>query len=250
MKLLSDESSNAKLSKNDHADWRTWILYLAPADIIPGVNLCPAASAGCRAACLFTAGRGQMSSVQAARVRKTVYWRDDRAGFLRDLVEDLERVSRLAFKENGQNQAVRLNGTSDIAWEETPVTRNGTEHSSVMAAFPEIQFYDYTKRPERAAASLRAGWPSNYALTFSRAEHNGPLAERLAQRGANVAVVFAGKELPAVWHGRRVIDGTAHDMRFLDPKGVVVGLLAKGLARRDTSGFVVIIEEQLNQSVA
>ncbi len=57
-----------------------------------------------------------------------------------------------------------------------------------------------------------------------------------------MAVVFACKRedsLPAKWAGRKVIDGDLHDLRFLDGRGRVVGLRAKGPARKDESGFVV-----------
>ena len=60
--------------------------------------------------------------------------------------------------------------------------------------------------------------------------------------GVNVAVVFIGESLPTEWLGRPVIDGTTHDMRFLDPQGVIIGLLAKGRARRDGSGFTIKLE--------
>jgi hypothetical protein len=235
MHLLSHESSNAKLAKNAAyvTGYETYILYLAPATTVAGLNLCPAASPGCLKACLFTAGRGAMSSVAQARIRKTEMYRDDRAGFMFMLFADL-RAAAARAKRLGVRVAVRLNGTSDIAWE----TETVAGHANVMAAFPEITFYDYTKRPERAAASLRANWPANYSLTFSRSEANDSISQRLANRGANVAVVF-DSELPAQYFGRAVIDGTTHDMRFLDTKGVVVGLLAKGRARRDDSGFVV-----------
>ena len=59
----------------------------------------------------------------------------------------------------------------------------------------------------------------------------------LLNRGTNVSVVF--DRVPGEWLGRKVIDGDAHDLRFLDPEGVIVGLKAKGRAKKDTSGFVV-----------
>jgi hypothetical protein len=85
--------------------------------------------------------------------------------------------------------------------------------------------------------SLGSDWPANYHLTFSQSESNARIAGQLAGLGINVAVVFR-TELPANMHGVQVIDGTAHDLRFLDPRGVVVGLLAKGAAKKDSSGFV------------
>ena len=42
-----------------------------------------------------------------------------------------------------------------------------------------------------------------------------------------------------MFKGLKVIDGDKHDMRFLDETQVVVGLIEKGEAKKDTSGFVI-----------
>lgn len=237
MYLLADQSSNAKLSKNVNTTdkWQTSILYLSPADSSQlGVNLCPAASEGCRQACLNTAGRGAMSSVQMGRLRKTKLYVNDRFEFNRQLVADLETIARRQVR-TGIKQAIRLNGTSDVRWELHEVLRGDTVFAGVPQAFPELQFYDYTKLP------VRFGVPTNYHVTFSRSESNGRIVNLIlaAQPDRNIAVVFHGEALPAEYLGRPVIDGTAHDMRFLDPVGCIVGLLTKGRARKDTSGFAV-----------
>ena len=235
MHLLTDEQSNAKLRKNSNVTtaYRTSILYLAPADMaIKGVSVCPASTTGCRKACLFSAGRGAMSSVAKARVRKTFLFLRERQRFLDQLQADLMRLVKRQ-ERTGIKQAVRLNGTSDIAWETIPMAREGKWFLGVPQAFPELQFYDYTKLPTRMVAL-----PDNYSLTFSYSGKNGAICKHLAEtRNVNVAVVF--DRLPASYMGRPVIDGTTHDMRFLDPKGVIVGLLPKGAAKKDTSGFVV-----------
>ena len=244
MYLLADQSSNAKLGKNSEvsAEWNTSILYLSPADS-SGVNICPASSPGCRAACLNTAGRGAMGSVQAGRMRKTRLFLDDRAEFMRQLVADLTTIANRQ-ERTSIRQAVRLNGTSDLAWESIPCIVNGVVWTNVMSAFPQLTFYDYTKLPARASAARVGGdpdFPSNYHLTFSRSEVNDRVAKLVAKTGTNIAVVFQGERLPTTWFGRPVIDGTEHDMRFLDPKGVVVGLLAKGKAKKDDSGFAIAV---------
>lgn len=242
MRLLSDQASNAKLSKNSgvNAAYRTSILYLAPADTaIRGKSVCPASTPGCRKACLFTAGRGAMNSVQKARVRKTLLYFKQPKLFAAQLVADLERLVKRQ-KKSGVRQVVRLNGTSDIDWENFQVKRNDKEYTGAPQAFPELQFYDYTKRPERALKHATSiNWPSNYHITMSQSEMNGAIVKRLQGLSPelNAAIVFT--ELPTHWKGRRVIDGTLHDMRFLDPKGVIVGLLPKGAAKHDKSGFVV-----------
>lgn len=239
MKLLTDEQSNAKLSKNQTigANYRASILYLAPADLaIRGVSVCPASTPGCRKACLFSAGRGAMSSVAKARIHKTILFLRERQRFLDALQADLLRLVKRQ-ERTGVKQAVRLNGTSDIAWESVPMERAGKWYLGVPQAFPELQFYDYTKLPARAAKIGTGDFPLNYALTFSYSGKNHAMAQALAKAGVNVATVF--DSLPSSFLGRPVIDGTAHDMRFLDPKGVVVGLLPKGAAKKDRSGFVV-----------
>ena len=63
-------------------------------------------------------------------------------------------------------------------------------------------------------------------------------ARLASSAGMNVAVVFK-KELPDTYFGKKVINGDDTDLRFLDEKNVIVGLKAKGKAKKDTSGFVV-----------
>ena len=237
MKLLSPQSSNAKLSKNSAVtdQWESSILYLTPANGADlTVNLCPASTPGCRAACLYTAGRGQMNSVQSARFRKTNHFLRNQSDFMADLVADLERLEHRQ-ERTGVRQAARLNGTSDIDWENILCKRDGRIFFNVMSAFPSLQFYDYTKRVARV--SPRYALPSNYHLTFSESESNARFCSTHHIGETNVATVFKGPDLPGVWRGRPVIDGTLHDMRFLDPPGVVVGLIAKGKARHDTTWF-------------
>lgn len=206
---------------------------MAPADeSVPhgGKNMCPLASKGCAQACLFSAGRGRFDSVRAARIAKTLHFLNNPDTFFADLRKSIARVIRMAKRQN-LTPAIRLNGTSDVAWEKI---------STIMAEFPDVQFYDYTKIWSRVLAFGRGQLPSNYHLTFSRSEENAEYVERIiAETDANVAVVFATSELPATYMGREVINGDEHDLRFLDKRGVVVGLKAKGQAKKDTSGFVV-----------
>ena len=146
---------------------------------------------------------------------------------MEQLVSEVEKAIRIT-KKNLLTPCFRLNGTSDIRWETVPCERNGQTFDNIMTAFPDVQFYDYRK------LNKWENLPSNYHLTFSLNEANMNTAEHTP---LNVAVVFR-KALPAMFMGRKVIDGTTTDLRFLDPKGVVVGLVAKGRARKDTSGFV------------
>jgi hypothetical protein len=225
MKLLNIDA-NAKTVKGQGRGYMTAILYLAPADE-SGYEVCPMASQGCRKACLNKAGMGAFSNVQAARIAKTKWYFEDRSAFMGQLMTEVRAFIRKAFKA-GLIPVVRLNGTSDIPWERVPVEGK----PNIMAHFPTVQFYDYTKRHNRRDL------PDNYHLTFSLAEDNDTRASAAASNGANVAVVFRTDKFPATFMGMPVVDGDADDLRFLDGKGVVVGLKAKGPAKKDTSGFV------------
>lgn len=229
LKLLG-VGNNAKTVKGDGSEYLTAIMYLTPADKVEGVNLCPmAVLAGCKAGCLDTAGRGQMNNVQAARMRKTVFWRDYRELFIDQLRQDIQQFSKYC-KKKGIQPCVRLNGTSDIRWE---------NYLDMEGEFPEVQFYDYTKDAKRLSKPL----PRNYHLTLSYSEassrYQGMIMDAMGT-GANMAVVFRDKDkMPKTFKGYPVIDGDKDDLRFLDPSNVVVGLYAKGKAKQDTSGFVV-----------
>ena len=224
MKLLS--VGNPKLMKGEKKGYLSFVLHLSPADV-SGYETCPKRTAGCTAACLNTAGRGGMfkpggtNTIQEARKRKTRMFFEQRDEFLAALEADIRKGIKQAEKK-GMIPAFRLNGTSDIAWEKY----------GIIQKFPEVQFYDYTKMRNRKVSGL-----TNYHLTFSKADGNDMDVRLAASAGMNVAVVF--DKLPATYIGREVIDGDDTDLRFLDKKGVVVGLKAKGRARKDTSGFVV-----------
>ena len=127
-----------------------------------------------------------------------------------------------------KNSCFRLNLTSDLPWE-----------NMVIKHFPDSQFYDYTKHLKRFVAYLEGKLPSNYHLTYSRDETTpDTLIKSLCASGGNVAVVFRGS-LPKTWLGIEVIDGDDSDLRFKDGNGKIVGLLEKGLAKKDETGFVV-----------
>ena len=222
MKLLTVQ--NNKTVKGEKLGILTGILYLAPAKL-SGYEVCPKRSKGCTDACLYTAGMGAFSTVQQARKNKTLMFFEQREAFMAQLHKDIKSLKKKAAKL-GMTPAVRLNGTSDIEW-----TRTG-----IMDAFPEIQFYDYTKVLNR----LTKERPANYHITFSKNEANSVECFLALKLGYNVAVVF--DRLPTEWMGHQVQDGDDTDARFLDPKGYVIGLKAKGKARKDNSGFVVRLE--------
>lgn len=236
MKYLTTD--NAKTTKGESLGYLTAILYLAPSTL-SGKNVCPHASEGCIFSCLFTAGMGAFSNVQAARIAKTKAFFDDPKVFVEDIAKDIAAAQRKAEREK-LTLCVRLNGTSDLPWENL----GGQARVSLMARFPEVSFYDYTKSAARVRAFLAGKMPPNYSLTFSRSESNGETALSLAKAGANVAVVFdtsKGDDLPLEWAGRPVIDGDVSDLRFFDARGRIVGLRAKGQGKKDESGFVVTV---------
>ena len=229
IKLLS--VGNPKILKGMKQGYMTYILHLAPANV-SGYETCPKRTQGCTAACLNTAGRGGMfkkgettNMIQQARIRKTKMFFEDRENFLATLESDIRKAIKQAEKK-GLIPVFRLNGTSDIAWEKY----------GIIQKFPDVQFYDYTKILGRKVNGL-----ANYHLTFSDADGNDADVLKAFEQGYNVATVFGIKKsqpMPETYNGVPVFNGDESDLRFLDPKGVVVGLYAKGKAKKDTSGFV------------
>lgn len=232
-KLLSKGETNAKLAKSKI---ESYIMYFAPYNL-SGVNVCPAASPNCSAGCLYYAGHGAFNSVQLARLNRTQRWINDKETFYRDLYAELTAINKRAV-EQGKKVAVRLNGTSDIAH------FTYFEHFGMKPLwdFSNIIFYDYTKRIDL----IKRFQHTKYHLTFSRSETNDKLCHDALAYGANVAVVF-DKGLPSKFWGLPVIDGDKTDERFTDPQGdCIIGLRAKGKAKKDRSGFVVRIENLIN----
>ncbi len=224
--MLLQVNTNWKTIKSMKYGFLTGILYLAPYKL-SGKNVCPAASLGCRLSCLNTAGRGQMGVVQKARLRKTKMFFQDRNKFLSQLKTEIEILSRRAANKN-MKLAIRLNGTSDL-----PFERYLIDGKNLMDHFPKVKFYDYTKLENRINDQL----PGNYHLTFSRSETNEAVIDQVIEK-APVSVVFKNK-LPRLYNGYKVINGDLHDMRFKNQSGVIIGLIAKGKARKDTTGFAI-----------
>jgi len=237
-KFFSTDS--AKAIKADKYGWLNAINYMAPHDTAGVGNLCPDASEGCKALCLgMYSGQAAMVSdlengtnvVRESRIAKSQYFMNERHAFMGEMADHIRAMIRKADRED-KRLAVRPNGSTDIAFERIP-TDNG---QPLPIRFPEIQFVDYTKNMRRVLDPNR---PANYHLTFSLSETNKAEAEQVLAAGFNVAVVF-GNGQPDKFMGHRVIDGTEHDLRHLDPQPVIVGLDPKGKkAKADTSGFVV-----------
>ena len=230
-------SADAKTSKGEKMGFLTGILYLAPYKTISIYNTCSMAElAGCDKACLYTAGRGAYSNVQKARINKTEWYYQDKQGFMLQLIKN---IYSLIYKANklGLIPLIRLNGTSDIKWENVSFEYNGKYYDNIMQLFPDIQFYDYTK------IINRNNLPINYDLTFSYSGKSEFIkyVNQAINNKMRIAVVFKDKyNLPNEFMGLSVVNGDNSDIRHLDPKNVIVALYAKGKAKSDNTGFVVL----------
>jgi len=237
---------NAKLAKNGES-YLTIPLTLAPHKASGIGNLCSFATTPCIDGCLNRSGMATADSsvtdhIMAGRIARARLYFQDRSQFLAMYRRELSNALRLA-KKNGLKAISRPNVLSDIDWAKT--------HRDLILEFPDIMFYGYTKNPYAMMRFIDGQYPSNYYLTFSRSDKNENKCLEILGRGGNVTVIFDTKysgrskhPLPSSWKGFPVIDGDETDLRFLDPKGVVVGLRAKGLLRRpenQDTGFVVKI---------
>ena len=228
-RLLSAGISNAKTKKNE---LKTFILYLAPyTQNYKGVNICPNASKGCALACLFTAGRGAFNNVQSARINKTNFYIENKNLFIKKLAGEIIKETAKA-KRKGEKIAFRLNGTSDVDFVYLLEKYAGLNVHDLM---PTAILYDYTKIIGKVKKYLNH---PNYYLTFSRAEDNEKETLQALQMGANVSAVFSG-DLPNFWSGFDVVDGDTSDLVMLTAQNSILGLRAKGKARKDDSGFTI-----------
>jgi len=245
LNLLS--TKNVKTIKGEKFGFITYIMYFAPhKQNSTGKSVCSHATKGCSNSCLFSAGFGGMyTDVENGRINKTDYFFIDRKGFMKQLIEEIAKYKAKHDKKE-ETICIRLNGTSDIAWEKLKVGGK-----SIMELFPTIQFYDYTKNHFRFNRPL----PSNYHLTFSRSENNEAEVERLLANGNNVAIVF--DKLPKTYKGYKVINGDISDLRFKDEKNVVVGLKYKNMTSKGAdnkkafdSGFALRIKDLVELAAA
>jgi len=225
-KKLLNIDNNAKTVKGQKNGYKTAILYLAPSSQ-SGFNVCPMASQGCKKACLYTAGHGRFNNVQQGRINKTRWFIQERETFLIQLEKEITNHIKNSERK-GFIPCVRLNGTSDIAW----------ENFEIIQKFSMVQFYDYTKVYKRALKFINGELPRNYHITYSLNEDNHAHAFEVLRNGGNISAVFR-KEVPKKYNGFRVIDADETDLRFTDPRNVICGLKAKGEARTDYSGFVL-----------
>ena len=225
-KKLLNIDNNAKTVKGQKYGFMTAILYLAPSNQ-SGFNVCPQAAKGCKRACLYSAGHGAYDSVKQGRINKTLWYIQERKTFLDKLRKEINAFIKKA-KSKGLVPCIRLNGTSDISWENT----------GLIDEFKSIQWYDYTKVYKRALKFVNGTLPKNYHITYSLNEDNKKQAFDILKKGGNISVVFR-KSLPKKFNGYKVVNADTNDLRFLDPHNSIAGLVAKGKAKNDFSGFVL-----------
>ena len=221
MKLLT---TSAKIEKSQNNEWLNAIMYLEPTY---NKEVCKGASKGCKQSCLIYSGHMRMKSAVNARLERTRMYFGQRDLFDMQLKGEIAGLLAKATKQ-GKRLAIRLNGTSDLDW------------AYIYESFPQVQFYEYTKRPDLAKKLSKL---ENVDITFSKHEkHNDAVVARMVRAGVNVAVVFKG-ELPSIFNNIQVIDGDKHDRRFDDKKGRIVGLKLKGTnavkAMAIESGFAI-----------
>ena len=228
MKLLDTRATNTKVKKTQKKPNSHFAkpVRMASLSMMPDHIICAGSkAANCMDLCLKDAGLAAVyDSVNIARQKKTDYWHADQAGFLAQLTRELANFKKLCDKQ-GMQGVVRLNVLSDIPWEEHDIPQQ----------FPDLFFYDYTKRAVRLGET-----PDNYRLMFSysdRPQYQKQVAAALPS-GVPIAVVFKNS-MPSEYLGRRVIDGDLSDLDNVMAGPVVIGLTAKGPALNDDSGFVV-----------
>ena len=229
-------TSNPKTQKGVKYGWLSAIMHLSPSTSAGHGNMCPDASPECIRFCLNKAGRGgifkkgeKTNAVQEARKYRTMRFVSD-PQFFWDLDNEISRHANKASRL-GLKPCVRLNGTSDIDWIKATAFKG-----SLFDRWRDVQFYDYTKSFPRMVDFLtEKHYPKNYHLTFSRSELNDAECDTVLRHGGNVAVVF--DTVPDSFRGRPVCNGDDSDLRFLDPRGVWVGLKAKGKLLRSASPF-------------
>lgn len=230
---LLSVGTDSKTVKGTKQGYNTAILYM-----IPDKELCPASKmAGCHEPCLVSAGRGKFNNVKRARLNKTRLFKENKPLFFSALISEIKAL----YGKHGDTLVIRLNGTSDINYENISFNYNGIEYANIFEYFSYIQFYDYTKRIKRVYSKL----PKNYDLTLSYSGAHKNYSSGVlnaVNNGHRIAVVFDDLEqaIKTGWNGYRVTNGDDTDLRFLDKQGIIIGLQAKGQAKKDTSsGFVV-----------
>ena len=198
------------------------------------------ASLGCKMSCLDTAGQGGiginpdtgLNVPHGARLMRLAMLMLRRREFFTMLIDEIERIIKTAAK-NDLTPAIRLNGVSDLRWENITIPDIG---KSIFEIFPSVQFYDYSKWSVQARDAAYNQIP-NYDVTLSYSGDNLDSVAYALENNHRVAVVFnipahsRTQALPTTYNINGVVydvlNGDEYDLRFLDPTGVIIGLSYK-----------------------
>lgn len=233
---LGKVNYSAKLKKNSKVNQSTYGLYLSPANT-SGYNVCSHSTKECRMGCLANSGRAKIeemagfNTIKNSRIKKTRLLFENTDFFMNWLIHEIKIAHKKALKMR-MEFSVRLNCTSDVNWSEIKI--NG---KNIFEIFPQVQFYDYTKDPNRYINK-----PNNYHLTYSYTGRNWNECEKLLKKGYNVAMVFNiknEKELPTKYKGYPVVNGDSDDYRVKDGNGVIIGLKFKKIANKVAEKYVL-----------
>lgn len=213
----------------------TYSLYLAPANM-SGYEVCPKRNKECTVACLNESGHNRIdikeNRINKSRITKTKLFFENREVFVSLLSAEIKSTKKKADLID-YSFSVRLNNTSDISPE-----RFKLGDKNILQIFPDYKFYDYTKVFNRIDLLEKY---KNYDLTFSYDGYNWDDCLRALEKNVRVAVVFRDK-IPEKYRGIEVINGDEYDMRYRDPKNVLIGLKFKKVRNKiDSSNFIVSV---------
>jgi hypothetical protein len=221
-KIVTLPNGNSKLAKSK--GYFNAGISLAQASL-SGHNMCHGSTPQCRGACLGQTGRAEFFPlITQSRIARTKLYAENRDVFWSILETELHSVDRKA-KKLGIPVAFRPNILSDQSWHVTV--------PQMFETFKHWTFYSYTKIKSKVSAAITGKLPENYHITYSWSERsNIAQVKKYLDHGVNVAVPFYDKQtlkptIPQEWQGMPVINGDKSDLRFLDPKGVIVGLKTK-----------------------
>lgn len=233
---LGSVNMTAKHSKAFKYNELTYSLYLSPANT-SGFEVCAGRTKECTIACLHESGLNRIdqkqNKINKSRIAKTKLFFQERDYFMGWMIDEIESVRNKA-KKLGYNFSVRLNNTSDLSPE---IFTLGDRN--ILEIFEDCQFYEYSKIYRRIALTKKY---KNYDLTFSYSGNNIDECQRaLNVDNTRVAVVFRN-ELPETFMDHEVINGDEYDMRYHDPKNVIVGLKFKKVRNKidfNDNSFIV-----------
>lgn len=221
-------NGSSKFAKGKTIGVNTYAIYFAPYNL-SGRNVCAMATKECITGCLNTSGRVKMdvkNLIVTARINRTNAFYEHREASMIKIISEIDGAKKKS-KRQKMDFAVRLNGTSDLSPEIFKAFGQ-----NILELFPNVQFYDYTKIPNRLRLAEKY---KNYHLTFSHTGQNWNDCVNALESNVNVAVIFdtkKGQPLPKTFNGYKVIDGDLSDYRPGDTKKRIVGLRWKDIKNR------------------